>query len=395
MPILRLAIALFLVQWGFHGWTASLPLALARSGAPDASVGLIMGVSAVVQIPGAVVGGRLLDRFGGVRLFAISALAYFAGALVILVAGADPAADLGPIVLSRVLQGIGIGLSLPSALSLVPRLVAPLRQAGALSYVSAAHNTAMMVVPAVSLVILDAGGLPGVAWLVLGATIVAFLLSRGLPLLPVSASTGPDLAAASRRFGITYRRAWAMPLLIVILYVAHWGVVTSYLPIRADAAGASVGLFFAMDGVGIVVTRLLTGRLTNYLSLRALILVGALMTGAALVLLLLPPTNPLLVIAGLLGGAGGAIVMTPITIELSRRSSDADRGSAFALFSAGLASAMTIGSIGGAPVVATFGYETGLIAGIALLLVSVALTLVNRQLAEPLHTPRDEAVASG
>ena len=31
MVILRLSIALFLVQAGFHAWTASLPLALARA----------------------------------------------------------------------------------------------------------------------------------------------------------------------------------------------------------------------------------------------------------------------------------------------------------------------------------------------------------------------------
>ena len=73
--------------------------------------------------------------------------------------------------------------------------------------------------------------------------------------------------------------------------------------------------------------------------------------------------------------------MTPITVELSRRSTDADRGSAFALFSGGLAAAMTLGSIGGAPVVATLGLSAALAMGIVLIVVSMALTIVDRSLA--------------
>jgi predicted MFS family arabinose efflux permease len=67
--------------------------------------------------------------------------------------------------------------------------------------------------------------------------------------------------------------------------------------------------------------------------------------------------------------------MTPLLLELSRRSSDADRGSAFALYSGALALAMTLGSIGGAPIVALFGLPAALALGIVLILVSMALTL--------------------
>ena len=60
-------------------------------------------------------------------------------------------------------------------------------------------------------------------------------------------------------------------------------------------------------------------------------------------------------IAGVLSGAGAGLVMTPVLVELSRRSGDPDRGSAFSLFSAALALALVVGSIGGAPLVAALG----------------------------------------
>jgi predicted MFS family arabinose efflux permease len=67
--------------------------------------------------------------------------------------------------------------------------------------------------------------------------------------------------------------------------------------------------------------------------------------------------------------------MTPILVELSRRSGDADRGSAFSLFSAALAAALVVGSIGGAPLVATFGFEVALLVTLAGIGGAAAITL--------------------
>ena len=74
-------------------------------------------------------------------------------------------------------------------------------------------------------------------------------------------------------------------------------------------------------------------------------------------------------------------MLTPITVELSRRSSDADRGSAFALLSGGIATAMTLGSVGGAPIVAVLGLSAALAAGMLLIGVSMALTIADGSLA--------------
>jgi predicted MFS family arabinose efflux permease len=83
----------------------------------------------------------------------------------------------------------------------------------------------------------------------------------------------------------------------------------------------------------------------------------------------------MLVIAGLLSGAGAGLVMTPVLVELSRRSGDADRGSAFSLFSAAQATALVLGSIGGAGLVAAFGFEVTLLATLVGIAGATVLTL--------------------
>lgn len=378
VTIILLAVAVFLVQAGFHGYTATLPLALARGGVPDAEIGLVVGVSAVVQIPAAVVGGRLVDRFGSYRLFVVGGLAYLAGSLLLALPSVEPGGSLAPFVAARLCQGAGIAITLPSALALVPSLIAPERHASGLSVIGAASNLTMVVLPPLSIAILDAAGLHAVAAVVavfIVAGLVGFAAMRsGAPARPAAAR------APARRFGIVFRRAWAVPLLVTMLYVAHWGAVTAYLPVRTEGTGADVGLYFAADGLSVFAMRLPAAWLAARFTSRGLIASGTLLTAAAIGMLLLPPTTPLLLVSGLLGGGASAVVLSPLLFELNRRSDEADRGSAFALYSGALAGAISLGSIGGAPIVAALGLSAALAAGITLILLSLVPTLADPSL---------------
>ena len=381
--VLRLSLALFLVQAGFHGFTASLPVALARGHVPDAAIGLIVGSAALVQIPVAIAGGRLVDRFGGLRLFALGGVAYLAGTVVLLLPGLQPGGSAVPFVVARIFQGAGIGLTGPAALSLVPRLLPSSRHGSGLAYAGAAQNLTGVLLPPLSIAILDMSSLGGVAIAVVAFVVAGMLLAVRLP---VAAATHDPSGGASRRFGVRFRREWAAPLAIIVCYVAHWGAVTAYLPVRAEQAGADVGLYFAADGLGIFLMRVASGRLVDRVSSRVLVVTGASVTALAIGMLLLPLTTPMLIVSGLIGGAGGAIVMTPILLELSRRSTDADRGSAFALFSGSIAIAMTLGAFAGAPIVALLGLSAALVAGIVLIGVAIAITVTDPTLGS-VHGP--------
>ena len=310
--------------------------------------------------------------------FLAGGLAYAAASLLLLLPGVDPAGSPWPFVMARVLQGIGIGFALPAALSVVPRLVATARQGVALAMGGLSHNLTLVVVPPLSLVILDQYGLTGVAVAVLMALALAFALTLvrrfNVPRPEVPAGAAP------RPLRLTFRREWLAPLAITLLFSAHWGLVVAYLPQRAEAYGASIGLFFAADGIGVLLTRLPAGWIADrYAPLRPL-LAGIAITIGGVALLLLPPTTPLLVLAGLLTGGGAAFITTPILLALSRRSSDADRGSAFALFSAAFAIALTLGSIGAAPVIDNLGFEVSMLVMLGALVLSAVVALLDRGL---------------
>ena len=400
MVLVRVAVALFALQAGFHGFTASLPVALARAGVRDEEIGLIVGVAAIVQVPAAFAGGALVDRFGGLRLLALGAVAYLVGAAVLLLPDVDPAADRLPFVIARVFQGIGIAMTLPAALSLVPRLVSADRRGFGLAFMGSAHNLTLIALPPLSLAVLGrASSLDDVTLMVVGIVVIGLLLLFVVPIRlrppdpahgaapgPADGSGGSVTRApaiASRWLGFAVRREWMPLLVITLLYVAHWGVVTAYLPQRAELAGADVGLFFVADGIAVLALRIPSGWLADRIQPRWLILIGLLLTAIAIGLLVLPATTPVLVAAGALTGGGAGLVLTPLLVEISRRSTDADRGSAFAMISAALAGALVLGSIGGAPIIALAGFEATILATIAGLVVASLVALGDAGLGSP------------
>jgi predicted MFS family arabinose efflux permease len=193
---------------------------------------------------------------------------------------------------------------------------------------------------------------------------------------------------ASRRLGLAFRRAWAPLVAVDLLFIAHWGVVVAFLPQRAEAAGANIGLFFVADGLAILLVRVPSGWVADRIRPLVLILVGLLTTGCAIVVLTRAPTTPLLILAGSLTGVGGGLVITTLLVELSRRSRDADRGSAFSMFSAANATALAIGSIGGALVVDRVGFEGAMLATLVGVVAAGVVAIGDGGLRrEPMSTP--------
>jgi MFS transporter, DHA1 family, multidrug resistance protein len=383
--MLRLAFSLFAVQAGFHGFTASLPVALTRAGVSDPEIGLIVGVASLVQVPAAFVGGVVVDRVGGLRVLATGGVAYLVGCLILLLPGVEAGGPTGPFIIARLFQGIGIAGTLPAAMSLVPRLTRPDRRGVGLAFVGSAHNLTLVAMPPLSLAVLSASSLRGVAIAMIGVVVAGLAVAFAWPFrfresVPHETHRESPLDVAPRRFGLALRSTWVPLVAMILLFIVHWGVVIAYLPQRAEAAHADIGLFFAADGLAVLASRLPSGWLADRMRPVILILVGLAITGGSILLLTVPPTTPLLIASGLLGGVGGGLVMTPILVELSRRSADADRGSAFSMFSAALATALVIGSIGAAPLIDTVGFEVAMLAGLVGVVAAAAVAAADRGL---------------
>ncbi len=380
--LFRMSLGTGFGRVGHDAYVAALPLALLAAGWTDAAIGAVMGVAALTQLPTAFLGGGLMDRFGGRLLFLAGAICFAVASTLIATGIASPAGPPALIVLVRIFQGMGIAVLVPAALSLVPELVGSTGLPTAFAIVGVAANVSLAVAPAISVVILDASSLQMVAVAALAALALGVVLAW--PIGRRDQRRRRDLridqeaaAVRGRTFRPAWRSAWWPPLAISFLFVCHWGVITGYLPQRAEAAGANVALYFTADAAALVVARIPAAGLVERWGSRRSMLIGVALTAACLVFLLPPATTLLLIMAGVGTGLGAAFLLPPINFELARRSTDAVRGSAFALFSFAFSAGVALGSIGISPFFTTIGFEVALACGLGLCLLGGVVVLVD------------------
>lgn len=376
--MLRLAGSLGLAQVGFHAWIATLPVAMASVGRPDAEIGAVVGSAAVFNLVAALGAGGLIDRFGGRAVYLGGTLFLVAGAVPFALGLVDASSSFAQLVALRMLQGVGLAAVLPAVMTLVPGQVSRASLPTAVAVVGVAGSISLAFTPAVSLVLLEGGGLAAVGVLVCAS------VAAGAALMWTIRDVEHDaLQKAPTSVRPAWRPTWAAPLVTIVLYMTHWGVVTAYLPQRAIHAGADIGLFFMADALGLLVLRVPAGWLAGRVGSRPLLMAGLGVTAVALVLLFGSVTTPMLIVAGLLTGAGSALIVPVVQLELALRSDAHDRGSAFALFTVAFGAGISLGSLAVAPVYDTIGFEGALAGGLVAVVIASLVTLSDRGWSRP------------
>jgi MFS family permease len=324
----------------------------------------------VVQVVAALAAGPLLDRRGARLGLRLGAGCYLASALLFLSSTWLPA-----LVAARLLQGIGIALILPAVLSVVPGLVATNLRGTALGVVGAFNNVALAAGPPLGLLLLR--------WAPTALFVAAFLVGAIALLLTWSLRVG--LRSTEPGDLLHYRVSWTPLYAITFLCVVYWGVVTAFLPIEVPSHQVpNVGWFFTADALAVMATRIPTGYLADRFGPRWLLIIGALLTAVAIVLLLLPASFFSLVFAGIGTGVSAALMFPPILLELTKRSDDRDRGTAMALYNTSFAAAVGAGSLGAAFVVPRFGFGTSLVVSIVCTLAAAPVALATIRTREDL-----------
>jgi predicted MFS family arabinose efflux permease len=287
---------------------------------------------------------------------------------------------------------MGTGLTVRAAMSVVPGLVSAARRGVAIATMGSSQNLTLVILPPLSIVVLKAYGLQGVTALVIVLVIASIALALARPVNPRAAAES-NLEAAKRRFGFAYRSSWAAPLAVVVLFVLHWGVLSAYLPQRSESVGADIGLFFAADGPFVLLGRVPAGWMADRIPPVWPVLVGIAMTALAVVLLFPLPTTEILIVTGTLTGLGAALIVQPLLLALTERSSDADRGSAFALFNAAFAASIALGTVGTAPLIGSLGFDTLLAIALGALGLSAVVALADGGLRQAVRSHSRVAAA--
>jgi predicted MFS family arabinose efflux permease len=203
-------------------------------------------------------------------------------------------------------RGLGFGSAVVTGAVLVAELAAPTTRGRAVGNLGLAIGVASMVAPSLGLLLLGSLGPSAVFGL---AGVVALLgvvnvdgVDRGLP----RPKSRPVQVAHGLR-----RRSLLVPVLALGLLTMTYGGLVSFGPHLLEPVGwGSAASFFFVYGAGRAAARWVGGRAADRWGYRSVILPGMAMAVLGLLLLTLGAQAGLVVMAGLLYGAGGGLAQS-------------------------------------------------------------------------------------
>lgn len=238
----------------FYILLVPLPLYLAQIRLPDWQIGVILGAFGIVSLVGRPFTGLLTDRWG-------YRVVILAGTLSLALGAAGVPMTTSPVAqfLLRILQAGGYIAFTTAATALIAELAPQDRQGAAMAIFGMAANVAMTLVP----VLISAA----LGWLSIPNALRLCALLAGVAGLLIGRSR---VAGQRRPAPIPWRGMFDLPpllrwpMLVTALFGASFGVFFQFLPLLAERRGIQpVGLAYTIYGLGIILTRLSTGRLLD------------------------------------------------------------------------------------------------------------------------------------
>ncbi|BCJ64909.1 MFS transporter [Polymorphospora rubra] len=335
-------------------------------------LGVLLAAAGVATLVAAPVWGALADRYGTRLLLLIAPLVAAGGHVIFAFSTNYPTLFAG-----RVVAGLGAAVVL-LAQAHAARLVTDADRAGVIGRVSAAQGIGNIIGPALGGLVLSYGtvavGLtaaagPLVAWL-----LTVFLLPATAP---KAAAAGRPRRLAAAAAALRSRRLRGIAAAICVGWLCFTGYA-AVLPVeladRLAVTASTYGVVIAISGVVAVVVRgLLLGRLVTAFGETRLMVGGASLIAASMLLAPVVPTVWLVPVLPLTWALGASVLFPCTVAEMSRLAGPESVGLAM-----GAAATLSgIGSVAGPLVAGTvreFVWAPGpFVAGAALMLAVAAL----------------------
>lgn len=371
-------LANFVSFGGFYLLLATLPVYVKRIGGSDSQVGLIIGVLAATALVTRPFVGRASDRAGRKVLIV-------AGAVMLVASGVlySFITSVTWLLALRVLHGAGFAAFGTALMALVADMSPAHRRGEAIGYFGASTNLAMVVGPALGVLVMQRLGFPTLFLSVAAAGIVTLGLSLALR----NVSRG-QAAGGQARTALVERSA-LFPSLVMCLTGITYASIVSFLPLFVEARNVgNAGLFFTVLGIVTMASRGPIGRISDNRGRASVVIPGLLLAAMGLVLLAYTSSMAVFVIVSLVYGVGFAAVQPALIALAVDRVGPEARGAAMGTFSAATDLGIGLGAIGWGLVSQTAGFSAMYVAAGGVALAGLALFVAGQRRGMAADLPR-------
>ncbi|MUK88726.1 MFS transporter [Ornithinibacillus sp. L9] len=292
-------LANFFIFLGFQMTLPTLPLFVKELGGSDQLIGIIVGIftfSALIIRPFAghslETKGRQFVYMTGLGIFVLSVGSYaFIGSIFLLL-------------LMRVVQGLGWGLSTTATGTIATDIIPPKRRGEGMGYFGLSGNIALAFGPALGLALVDVISFTQLFLICGSLGLMAFLLSSKIRYKKVEES---PVKAVTARFDI-FEKTALQPSVLLLFITFTFGGIATFLPLHAIEKNVEgISFYFLVFALFLMLSRTFAGQIYDRKGHIYVFLPGATLVFIAMLLLFwLPNTTVMLVAAGMYGlGFGG------------------------------------------------------------------------------------------
>lgn len=325
----------------------TLPLYAQHLGGSDTIAGLVMGIFTISALMFRPLVGAMLDRkgrrlvllMGAVLTFVASLLYYFVGVIWLLL-------------LLRFIHGAGFSAYTTSGGTIVSDVVPVLRLMEGMGYYVIILTMAVAIGPAFGFYLI---GLIGIRELYLVTAGISALGILGVFFINYEKNNKPNFNSDSSPVNdgakedqkIQYFERNALKPSLVMFFIAlAQGSIISFLPLFAYSQGiGNIGVFFTVNAAAMLLSRTITGRLSDRFGASSIMLPGTSLLIIGLALIPFATSLSQFVVLGVLYGLGSGVAFPVLNAVAIKRCPAGHRGSGNATFLSAVDAGYGIGSV--------------------------------------------------
>ena len=308
--------------FSFHLLTPILPVYVVEMGGDKFAAGMVVGiftVSALVIRP--FTGGALdaLDRkkvlYFGLIVFTLSVISYEWMIFVSL------------ILLVRTVQGIGWAVATTTYATMVSDFIVAKRRAEGMGYFGLSINMGMALGPLIGIWLMVEFGFSSVFLIATISILLSMILSQFIHYQPK-----PMKKAISEKVSFIEKRALLPAIMIMMITLAHGGILGSLTLFGQEAGISNVGWFFLASAIIMMVSRPTAGKIADKKGKIYVLIPGASSIAVGLLILSYSTTVTTLVIAAVFYGIGYGSIQPTLQAWTIFRVAPNRRGAATATY---------------------------------------------------------------
>ncbi len=249
-----LCLANFMMCFAFYLLVPTLPFYLeAEFDASKSIIGMVLSCYTIAVLAVRPFSGYIADTFQRKPVYLI---AYFL--FVSIFCGYLLAGTLTILMIIRIAHGLAFGMITTTGNTLVVDVLPSSRRGEGLGYYGVVNNLAMSIGPMIGLFIADTGNFDMIFGCSLAMGVVGMVFATLAKVPRKIPNTANNMLSIDRFFLVKGLRACFTLLLLAIPY----GMTTSFIAMYAKELGitANTGLFFTVMAVGLIVSRIGSGR---------------------------------------------------------------------------------------------------------------------------------------